>query len=393
MYSLKLSASLALLALASVAFFSPPVVAEEPAVFSFQENDRVVFLGATMLEREQEEGYLETLLTARFADQNLTFRNLAWSGDTVWGDSRAAFDTAKEGFERMVKHVHDAKPTVLVVSFGRNESFAGDAGLQDFVAGYNKLLNAVADTSARLIFLGPAKLEALGAPLPDPAEQNRYIARYAAAVKTIAEERKGWYIDLDAAIEGVRPVAPVTFNTMHFTPYGYWVFAQAVLEGLGYSAPRFMAEGLPEFNLNPSVFFSAPLPADIAPAVVGVETLHLLRYFASEPGTYRLESGGAVVAEGSREDWEEGIVLAEAPEVKQFEALRAVVKEKNRLFFNQWRPQNETYIFGFRKHEQGQYAAEIPQYDPLIEAEEQKIAALSKPEPARYTMTRVAEVQ
>lgn len=75
----------------------------------------------------------------------------------------------------------------------------------------------------------------------------------------------------------------------------------------------------------------------------------------------------------------------------QFEELRAVVKEKNRLFFNQWRPQNETYIFGFRKHEQGQYAADILLFDPLIEAEEAKIAELKKPKLAQYTMARVAE--
>ena len=358
--------------------------------FAFQEGDRVVFLGATLLEREQTEGYLETLLTARFAEKGLTFRNLAWSGDTVWGDSRAAFDTAKEGFERMVKHVHDAKPTVVVLEFGRNESFAGDGGIEDFVAGYNRLLDAIADTNARLIFLGPAKLEKLGAPLPDPEVQNRNIARYAAAVQSLAEARDGCYIDLTTALSGIRPVAPLTFNTMHFTPYGYWVFAQAVLEGLGYASPRFMAEGLAEFNLNPKVFFSAPLPADIAPEIVQGETLHLLRFFATDPGTYRLESGSSVLAEASRETWEKGVALDSIPEVTQFEALRAVVVEKNRLFFNQWRPQNETYIFGFRKHEQGQYAAEIPLYDPLIEAEEKKIAALSRPELGTYTMVRVA---
>ena len=37
------------------------------------------------------------------------------------------------------------------------------------------------------------------------------------------------------------------------------------------------------------------------------------------------------------------------------------------------------YVFGFRKREQGQNAVEIPQYDPLIAAEEeQAIASLRK---------------
>ena len=57
------------------------------------------------------------------------------------------------------------------------------------------------------------------------------------------------------------------------------------------------------------------------------------------------------------------------------EALRALVIEKNRLFFHRWRPANETYLFGFRKHEQGRNAAEMPMFDPLVEKAEKAIAA------------------
>jgi lysophospholipase L1-like esterase len=369
----------------------PAQAAEAP--FVFQEQERVVFLGATMLEREQEEGYLETLLTARFAEKNLSFRNLAWSGDTVYGDSRAAFDTAKEGFERMVKHVHDAKPSVVVLSFGINESFEGQAGLSTFIDGYKKLLDAIADTDARLIFLGAPRLENLGAPLPDPAKQNENVNLYNDAMRALASERSGFYIDLAGELEAMNAAAPLTYNTMHFTPYGYWVFAQAVLKGLGYDTPRFMAQAIESFTLAPEVFFAADIPADTPKLVRAGETLHTLRYFANAPGRYRLESDGKVLAEASKEAWEQGVAISGLPEVNQFEGLRAVVKEKNRLFFNQWRPQNETYIFGFRKHEQGQYAAEIPLFDPLIEAEEAKIAELKKPKLAHYTMARVAEVQ
>ena len=187
----------------------------------------------------------------------------------------------------------------------------------------------------------------------------------------------------------MEPVAPLTFNTMHFTPYGYWIFGQAVAHGLGYPTPRFMAEGLPTFSLTPGVFFSAPLPEDIAPEVAAGERTQLLRFLAPEAGVYSLQLNGEVLAKASAHEWEEGVALAGVPEVQQFEALRAVVKEKNRLFFNQWRPQNETYIFGFRKHEQGQYAAEIPQFDPLIAEQEQKIRELSSPNLAQYTMVRV----
>ncbi|MGI8965133.1 MAG: PVC-type heme-binding CxxCH protein, partial [Limisphaerales bacterium] len=64
----------------------------------------------------------------------------------------------------------------------------------------------------------------------------------------------------------------------------------------------------------------------------------------------------------------------------QKELLRQEILKKNEFFFNRSRPANMAYILGFRKHEQGKNAAEIPMFDPLIEAKEQNIARLLKGE-------------
>ncbi len=55
------------------------------------------------------------------------------------------------------------------------------------------------------------------------------------------------------------------------------------------------------------------------------------------------------------------------------EQLSARVVEKDNLFFHRFRPQNETYLMLFRKHEQGNNAAEIPLFDPLVRAADEKI--------------------
>ena len=60
----------------------------------------------------------------------------------------------------------------------------------------------------------------------------------------------------------------------------------------------------------------------------------------------------------------------------QVEELRKEILKKNFLFFNRYRPHNETYLFGFRKHEQGQNGKEIPMFDPIIAEADQKIHAL-----------------
>ncbi len=62
--------------------------------------------------------------------------------------------------------------------------------------------------------------------------------------------------------------------------------------------------------------------------------------------------------------------------------VRECVNAKNQLFFHRWRPANETYLFLFRKHEQGNNAAEIPQFDPLVGEAEAAVRAARDAIPA-----------
>ncbi|HWL09695.1 MAG TPA: PVC-type heme-binding CxxCH protein [Planctomicrobium sp.] len=62
-------------------------------------------------------------------------------------------------------------------------------------------------------------------------------------------------------------------------------------------------------------------------------------------------------------------------------ALLKLIHRKNDLYFHQYRPQNETYLRGFRKHEQGQNATEIAAFDPLIQRVEEQISAQLQGQP------------
>jgi hypothetical protein len=70
--------------------------------FVFADGDRVVFLGGTLIEREQKYGYWELALTLKNKDKNVSFRNLGWSGDTVWCESRGSFGGQPEGFKKTI---------------------------------------------------------------------------------------------------------------------------------------------------------------------------------------------------------------------------------------------------------------------------------------------------
>src|SRR5438094_10477875 len=114
-------------------------IAAEP--FELKDGDRVVLIGNTLIEREQRYGYWEQALTSRWPDRNITFRNLGWSGDNVWGDARAGFGTRADGFKLLKDHVLSLNPTVIVIAYGGNESFDGEAGLSKFVDGLKVVLD------------------------------------------------------------------------------------------------------------------------------------------------------------------------------------------------------------------------------------------------------------
>lgn len=276
-----------------------PVAADD--LLQLKPNDRVALLGGTFIEREQKYGHVEAALTLAHRDHNLVFRNLGWSGDTVYGDARAGFDNAAKGYERLVTLTKEVKPTVIVICYGLNESFDGDAGLDRFRKGYSKLLDDLATTKARFVLMTPIPLEdSLGA--KPAAERNAMLSKYCDVVRTLAVERKLLVVDLFAKFNDRPSAIRMTENGIHPTGDCYRRIA--------------------------GLLASSKAVADVSPE------------------------------------------------------LLAKVQAKNELFFHRWRPQNETYLFGFRKHEQGKNAAEIVQFDPLIAAAEADIAKYLKSLPA-----------
>ena len=63
--------------------------------------------------------------------------------------------------------------------------------------------------------------------------------------------------------------------------------------------------------------------------------------------------------------------------------------KKNELYFHRYRPQNETYLFLFRKHEQGNNAVEVPQFEALVAEQEKRIRQLKIAQPVKYELIRI----
>lgn len=292
--------------------------AAQPAT-EIGDGDLVVLLGSTFVEREQANGWWELALTLAQPERNVRFRNLGWSGDTVWAESRGGFGTPEDGFRDLQKQVESLGPTVVLVGYGANESYAGEEGVAEFTAGLNRLLDMLAAAGARITLLSPPAAETLAPPLPSQAEHNRQLAIYRDAIRATAEQRGLAFADLYA--ETLRhsraldagEARPWTDNGLHYTDEGYRASATALLAALG------------------------------------------------------IDGGQAAAAIGGQ---------AAAADHDRLEAMRNTIVAKNELYFHRWRPQNITYLLGFRQHEQGQNAREIPQFDPLVAEKETEIARL-----------------
>lgn len=380
----------------------------------FQDGERVVLLGNTLVERDLLHNYLETRLTARAPDRNIVFRNLGWSGDTVWADARAGFDTPADGFARLKQQLFGLKPTVIVLAYGGNEAFEGAAGLDRFVAGYKTLLDMLAETKAQLVLLTPTPVEQKADPLPDLRPHQAELAVYSSAIQQIAGERGLPVIDLlQHRHLAPQPNRAFTDNGIHLNAYGYWRYAVAIEEGLGLPRAGWRVEfdvktqnrlwagtQLGNAELSPtSVKFGVrdeTLPCPLSPDLAG-DPATILPWPACErvlkatglaDGRYELFIDGEPAATGTADEWAAGVTIKAGPEFAQVEQLRAAIGKKNEYYFHRWRPQNDTYLFGFRKYEQGQNAVEIPQFDPLVAEQEAVIAALRQPQPHTYELKR-----
>jgi lysophospholipase L1-like esterase len=382
-----------------------PAHAAEP--FELKHGDRVVLLGNTLIEREQRDGYWETALTRRYPGRAVTFRNLGWSGDTVFGHARAGFGTTTDGFKHLLEHVIGVKPTVILVGYGANESFDGPAGLANFTHGLNTLLDALAPAQSRVVLLSPLRQEDLGRPLPDPTQPNKNLRIYADAIRDVAKKRDLWFVDLyDLLGATADPQEPLTDNGIHLTPLGYWHSAPLLEKGLGLAESRWrvvvsadggtaQAEGVGvgkaeksplRFEVTDNVLPSPPPPAGRSASPPRAPNECVLRVRHLPPGRYTLRIDDRAVVTATAAEWEAGVSLEHRPEREQAEKLRRAIVEKNRLYFHRWRPQNETYLFGFRKQEQGQNAREVPQLDPLLQKQEEEIARLRVPVAHTYSL-------
>lgn len=313
--------------------------AAEP--FQLREGDRVLWLGDTFVEREVDYGVLESALTMAYPDRQVTFRNLGWAADSPLGRSRASFDWNKSGddwLKRVKEQVALVKPTVAILSYGMTAALeaatAGSttnaaAGVERFQKELIRLMAAVDEASGAKV-----RFVLLG-PAVRPSDGP---ASYAGDVQA----RDAGLAAVQKALESV-----------------------ALETGAHWIAMR---------DLSTTSGAAISSRDGVVPDEKG---------YAELSGTLVAGMGGT--PPGSLD------AAAGPISLENLQVLNQAIRKKNELFFHRWRPANWTYLFGFRKQEQGRNSVEIPKFDPLIaewDARIAKLRDLRKQDPATVAEVR-----
>ena len=212
-------------------------------------------------------------------------------------------------------HLYRQKADVILAFFGLNESFDGQAGLEQFEQDLTAYLRAnlaaqYNGTSApRLVLVSPIAHERLARlTRVDVDARNRELARYTEAMGRVAGQQGVPFVDLfTPTLALMAPGAPaLTINGIHLNEDGDRVVAQLLMAALGF---------------------------------------------------------------------EKGQRPATSAEMRRLEDLREAIRDKNEQFFYRWRPVNAEYVVGRRVEPFGSvnFPGEMKQLDAMVAARDRRI--------------------
>lgn len=213
-----------------------------------REKDHICIIGNTLAERMQYDGWLETMLQARFPEHELVIRNLGFSGDEIATRLRSKdFGTPDEwlsgraspigGHEENRFELTHTRADVVFAFFGYNESYAGREGLDQFKKELGDWIRHTltqqynGKSTPRLVLFSPIAHEDLGqADLPDGRENNRRLELYTRAMAEAARERGAGFVDLFTPSRELYAAAdsPLTINGVHLNVEGNRRIAQVI---------------------------------------------------------------------------------------------------------------------------------------------------------------------
>ncbi len=181
-------------------------------------GDHISIIGNTLADRMQHDGWLETMLHARFPEHKLVIRNLGFSGDELTTRLRSAdFGTPDEWLTK-------CRTDVVFAFFGYNESWAGKEGLEQFKRDLDAFIKHTlaqkynGKSAPRLVVFSPIAVELpKRRDLPDPTATNERIKLYSTAMGEVSKADGVAFADLFTLSPQMykESSSPLTINGIH----------------------------------------------------------------------------------------------------------------------------------------------------------------------------------
>ncbi|MEN8694619.1 MAG: PVC-type heme-binding CxxCH protein [Akkermansiaceae bacterium] len=206
---------------------------KDASPFQFQKSDVVSIIGNGLGDRMQHAGWTETLIQSALPQHQLSFRNMAVTGD------RANNYPRSRGFTPMAEYLQHVKADVVIAMFGYNESF--DKSPADYQKELTRLVNDVrraqpnGATFPRIVLCSPIAHENLKDPnLPNGRANNKRLLAITEATRLAAKDNGVAFLDLfNPSIElYASHDEPLTLNGIHLNAAGHQAIGEIISSAL-----------------------------------------------------------------------------------------------------------------------------------------------------------------
>ncbi|QXD26034.1 SGNH/GDSL hydrolase family protein [Opitutia bacterium ISCC 51] len=359
-------------------------------------GDHIAIVGNTFADQLRNHGYLETLLLNEFTADPISMRNLGWGGDTLTTRDRPTNFPTEES--TLTEHQAD----VIIACFGMFESFAGEAGLENFKSDLIAFIQSHEgkqyndESEVRLILISPIAYENLGTLTPNWKQRNKDLKRYTESMGEVAQKHGIPFVDLYTPTRTLfddESNSQLTTNGVHPNDFGYWAISSLVFKELmamdskratpwrmridaksGKTESNGVA--LSDFSLrgNQFSFQVEERSSPFVPPPQEGELPALLKDFRDtlvienlEPGEYSLVVDGVPVVTATHEQWAQGVPIDSTPAHRDTEEYREAVVDKNTQFVYSWKALNQVHIVGERRNSSSGRAlpAEVKAFNKL----------------------------
>ncbi|KPM48287.1 PVC-type heme-binding CxxCH protein [Jiulongibacter sediminis] len=230
-----------------------------------EQGSHITLIGNNLCSRMINFGYFETEMHMRYPEKDLYIRNMCDGGDTPgfrphsgrvspWafpGAEKFQTDLAQNSgsqghFETPDEWLSKHKTDILIACFGFSESYAGEAGLENFK---NELQAFIDHTNSmvyndsiapQLALVSPIAFQDLSDEfdLPDGVEENKNLQLYAKAIEEVAKQNDVLYVNAFSTSKDWFSSEKLTIDGLQLNDEGYQKFSVLLADKVFGSANR-----------------------------------------------------------------------------------------------------------------------------------------------------------